>query len=137
MAFILVFVAFVLAYIAREVCPRGPIFTSIELDDIRLDRLDDIESSLKNNINNLKVCGLGHFTFVTAICAWVHPNHPNAFHFFIMLFVTEQAGLPPQEEDTGADGPGHQAQAGGPGGEVQRQGKIHLRGRLGRRGCAH
>ena len=53
---IIVFVAMLLlGYIARELCPRGPIFTSIELDEIRLDRLDDIESSLKDDINSLKV----------------------------------------------------------------------------------
>ena len=43
---------------AREFCPRGPIFTPLELDEIRLDRLDDIESSLKSSINTLKVSTL-------------------------------------------------------------------------------
>lgn len=53
---LIVFVAIlILGYCARELCPRGPIFTSLDLDEIRLDHLDDIESSLQKNINALKV----------------------------------------------------------------------------------
>ena len=53
---LIVFVILLIAgYVARELCPRGPIFTSLDLDEIRLDHLDDIESSLKQNINALKV----------------------------------------------------------------------------------
>lgn len=33
----------------------GPNFGAIELDDIRIERLDDIESGLKSNIEVLKV----------------------------------------------------------------------------------
>jgi hypothetical protein len=45
----------VVAYIAKQLCPRGPIFNIIELDDIRLDRLDDMEEGLKDDISTLKV----------------------------------------------------------------------------------
>ena len=49
----------------------------------------------------------------------------------------EQVGIPPEEENTSADGPGYKAQTERQGGEVQRQGKVHLWRRLGRRGSAH
>mmetsp|Transcript_34815 Transcript_34815/g.75199 ORF Transcript_34815/g.75199 Transcript_34815/m.75199 type:complete len:207 (+) Transcript_34815:34-654(+) len=42
------------AYCVRELCPHGTNFSSLELDEIRLDSLDDVESSLQTNINALK-----------------------------------------------------------------------------------
>lgn len=53
---VFLFCLFLMAgWCAREFCPRGPIFTPLELDEIRLDRLDDIESTLQTSISTLKV----------------------------------------------------------------------------------
>lgn len=45
----------ILAYILKKICPNGPQFTSLELDEIRIERLDDIESSIVRKIDGLKV----------------------------------------------------------------------------------
>jgi hypothetical protein len=41
-------------YCFKRICPQGPIFTSLELDDIRLERYDDIEQGIEENIKLLK-----------------------------------------------------------------------------------
>lgn len=41
-------------YICKQLFPRGIQFSAIELDDIKLERLDDIESGIQNNIKVLK-----------------------------------------------------------------------------------
>ena len=42
-------------YIVRRTCPDGFNLNPVQLDDIRLDGLDDIESSLRSSIDKLKV----------------------------------------------------------------------------------
>ncbi len=91
---------FIAGWCAREFCPRGPIFTPLELDEIRLDRLDDIESSLKTSISTLKVRGLlcvrAVFVILVLLVFWT---------------VAGQARFPSKEENTSADRPRHQAAA--------------------------
>ena len=53
--FIVFVVLMIGAYCARQLCPEGVRFAPLQLDEIRIERLDDIESSLQGNINSLKV----------------------------------------------------------------------------------
>lgn len=46
------------AYICKRVFPDEPLFTPLELDDIRIERETDIESALSSQIDNLKVSSL-------------------------------------------------------------------------------
>lgn len=41
--------------VCRQAFPGGPDFSSIDLDEIRLERLDDIEHGIMQNIKNLQV----------------------------------------------------------------------------------
>lgn len=52
---VLFVIVFIGLYILKQICPEGPRFTAIEIDEIRLERLDDIETNLQKNINALKV----------------------------------------------------------------------------------
>jgi hypothetical protein len=46
----------ILRYCARRLFPNGIVFRSLlEMDDIKFDGIDDIESSLKTDIDALKV----------------------------------------------------------------------------------
>ena len=86
---------FVAGWCAREFCPRGPIFTPLELDEIRLDRLDDIESSLKTSISTLKVHNLWCVRAISLM-------------LFLILYIIftprpGQARVPSKEEDSSAD----------------------------------
>ena len=42
-------------YMIKQICPQGPSFNGIDLDDIRIEELNDIESSLQTSINQLQV----------------------------------------------------------------------------------
>ena len=42
-------------YVCKQLFPRGIQFNAIELDEIRLERLDDIEAGIQSNIKVLKV----------------------------------------------------------------------------------
>jgi hypothetical protein len=42
-------------FACRAFCPNGPEFTALDLDEIRLERLDTIERKIKDNIKLLKV----------------------------------------------------------------------------------
>jgi hypothetical protein len=45
-------------YFCKRLCPTGIQFTALEMDEIRLEQLDDIEQGLEENIKNMKV-GVG------------------------------------------------------------------------------
>jgi len=79
---IIVFVAvLVLGYFARELCPRGPIFTSIELDEIRIDRLDDIETGLRKDINTLKVYNINGMQGKGLSISLIEFSNRTSWHF--------------------------------------------------------
>lgn len=56
LAIMLVVIFMCCAWFCRQICPDGPSFSSLDLDEIRLERLDDIEQSMKKQIRELQVC---------------------------------------------------------------------------------
>jgi len=42
-------------FLCRQICPNGPVFTALELDEIQLERLNDIEENIERNIRALQV----------------------------------------------------------------------------------
>jgi hypothetical protein len=43
-------------YICSRICPDGPVFSALEMDQIRVDRVSEVESTLENQIEALQVC---------------------------------------------------------------------------------
>ncbi len=60
-----------------KLCPEGPQFSAIELDDIRLGRQQDIEQSLNNQIESLKV----------------HHYNKKALCFYVIIFCVAKTRL--------------------------------------------
>ena len=50
----LIVIAAFLLFLCRVYCPNGPEFTALELDEIRIERLQRIEDRIKENIQALK-----------------------------------------------------------------------------------
>jgi hypothetical protein len=50
----LVFLLFGCVYCCKRLCPQGPTLSSLDLDEIRLERFDDIERSIKQDMRNLQ-----------------------------------------------------------------------------------
>jgi hypothetical protein len=124
---VILFIALmIVGYCARRLFPNGIVFRSLlEMDDIKFDGVGDIESSLKTDIKTLKVNIL--------ICEPLlnRASYHQVTHSSTLHVAIEQVGLPPQPEGPRS---GHQAAPGGQDRSIGRQGKVHLRCRLGGHG---
>lgn len=42
-------------FLCRQICPNGPVFTALEIDEIQLERLNEVEEGIERNIRQLQV----------------------------------------------------------------------------------
>jgi hypothetical protein len=91
----------ILRYCAKRLFPNGIVFRSLlEMDDIKFDGIDDIESSLKTDIATLKV---KHRALFINRCTVHRTPYSKTDLPSIDCTWLEQTGIPPQQEERGAD----------------------------------